>query len=689
MTLTILSVAYPLAPAGPDAVGGAEQVLSCLDQAIVDAGHTSVVVATEGSTTRGVLVPTPRPTGPLDEAAQARAQAATRDAIRHALATYPIDVVHMHGLDFDRYLPDGGVPLLATLHLPPHTYAPLVWSLKRPRTYLHGVSRTQHARLPATDVPLLEPIPNGVPIDQLRPAPQKDDVAAVLGRVCPEKGFHLAVEAARKAGLRLLLAGRVFPYAAHERYFREILAPLLRPGRARFLGPLGRSAKRRLLGRARCLLVPSQIPETSSLVAMEALACGTPVIAFRAGALAEIVEHGRTGFLVDSVDEMAAAMQHVEAIDPTVCRQVAEARFSAAGMAARYLERYQRLAQPLRLAQPPRLAAPGLAVDEARSTADLEAVREEWAALWRRSRAPSVFQHPDWLIPWCRPFDVNEPWLLLARLGRRLVGVAPFLVYERVGQRVLTLMGAGVSDDQGIVAEAGEEDAVLQAVWAHLARHRQRFDVCELENLRGDARLLRPPPAPWRAGAPRTHDVRPVLRLPDGVSRLEQVVPPSMLKQVRYRQQRAARDGLRVSVEHATPATFGRLFDGLVRLHRARWTARGVPGVLPPPLAAFHRQAAARLLDQGLLRLHGLHLGDALAAVSYGYYAAGRTVYYLPGFDPGFDRYSPGNLLLAEAIEYAIEHDQACAFDFLRGGEAYKYAWGATDEPLYAVTHAL
>lgn len=165
----------------------------------------------------------------------------------------------------------------------------------------------------------------------------------MLGRVCPEKGQHLALRAAHAAGVALLLGGAVFGYPAHRDYFAQQVRPLL-DRRRRFLGPVGFARKRRLLAAARCLLIPSLAAETSSLVAMEAAACGTPVIAFRAGALAEIVEDGRTGFLVGSVDDMAAAIARTGIIDPATCRAVAAARFDERRMTDDYLALYARLA---------------------------------------------------------------------------------------------------------------------------------------------------------------------------------------------------------------------------------------------------------------------------------------------------------------------------------------------------------
>ncbi|WP_437568397.1 glycosyltransferase family 4 protein [Sorangium sp. So ce542] len=347
MPLTVLHVGYPLAPVGPDAVGGAEQVLSMLDEALSRGGHRSIVVAPEGSACAGTLVATPAPPAGavLDEGAKEQAWRHHRRAIARALERYPIDLVHLHGVDFDRYLPEPGVAALATLHLPPSFYSPAVFRLERPRTFLHGVSATQRRACPP-GARLLPEIPNGVRLEHYRPRRHRRGFALALGRICPEKGYHVAVEAAVRAGSPLLIAGQAFGYEEHTRYLREVLLPMLGgagPAR-RFLGPVGLVRKRRLLAAARCLLVPSLVQETSSLVAMEALASGTPVIALRgAGALPEIVEHGRTGYLVDDAAEMAEAIAMADRLDPAECRRAAEERFSAARTAAAYLETYRRI----------------------------------------------------------------------------------------------------------------------------------------------------------------------------------------------------------------------------------------------------------------------------------------------------------------------------------------------------------
>lgn len=343
MSLTIVNVAYPLAPVGPGTAGGAEQVLGCLDNALVDAGHASIVLACAGSTTRGLLYPLPYHLDkPLTEDVLLAAEEAVRECLQEILRRWRVDLVHMHGLHFYRCLPEPGVPVLATLHLPPSWYPEEAFFPQRPGTFLHCVSRSQQSACPE-GARLLDPIENGVPVERLQARHAKRDFALVVGRICPEKGYHLALDAAARASANLLLGGELFRYEGHERYFFREIAPRL-DRRRRFIGPVSFARKRRLLSAARCLLVPSLAPETSSLIAMEALACGTPVIAFRRGALAEIVEHGKTGYLVDTVEEMGDAIGAAADIDSALCRSAARARFSAKRMLSQYLQLYERLA---------------------------------------------------------------------------------------------------------------------------------------------------------------------------------------------------------------------------------------------------------------------------------------------------------------------------------------------------------
>jgi glycosyltransferase involved in cell wall biosynthesis len=342
MTLRVLSVPFPFAPVRSDAVGGAEQIAAALDRALVAARHESIVIACEGSQVAGRRVALPRVEAESNDRARAQMHAQVRGAITRVLDEQPVDAIHLHGVDCAAYLPPSGVPALISLHLPLSWYADEVLHPQRPLTWLQPVSRHQ-ARSAPEGVRLLAPIENGAAENPFALVARKRDFALVLGRICPEKGIHDAIAAARAAHMPLLIAGEVFAWEAHRRYFDEQIAPQL-DRQIRFVGALRGARKQRLLAAARCVLIPSRAPETSSLVAMEALAAGTPVIAYSSGALPDIVEHGVTGFVVDDVEAMARAITQCECLAAQSCRETAQLRFPLQRMCDAYMDLYQRLA---------------------------------------------------------------------------------------------------------------------------------------------------------------------------------------------------------------------------------------------------------------------------------------------------------------------------------------------------------
>ncbi len=339
MPLTILNVAYPYAPVGPDAVGGSEQILSALDIGITCAGHHSVVVAQQGSQTAGVLIAVNAHCGHITSEVRAWTAASCQHSIDEALRNFCIDLVHFHDMDFHLYHTPHSIPSLATLHLPASWYPRKIW--EQSYTTLQCVSHTQRKTLPS-EWQTAPVIANGVFREEAVLHLTRRNYALALGRICAEKNFHAALDAGTQAEIPVWIGGQVYPYREHQSYFEQQITPRLQHGH-RFLGPLNASRKKRLLAAAKCLLIPSLAPETSSLVAMEALSTGTPVIAFPSGALPEIIQHGITGFLVHNQREMAAAIRHVHEISSDGCQREAKERFSQRRMIEEYLSLYAAL----------------------------------------------------------------------------------------------------------------------------------------------------------------------------------------------------------------------------------------------------------------------------------------------------------------------------------------------------------
>jgi CelD/BcsL family acetyltransferase involved in cellulose biosynthesis len=320
-------------------------------------------------------------------------------------------------------------------------------------------------------------------------------------------------------------------------------------------------------------------------------------------------------------------------------------------------------------------------VDELVSLEALEDLAPEWATLWERAPRARTFQRPEWLIPWVRHLGPLDPWVLTLRRRGRLVGVVPLAHFRRGRERVLGLLGGGVSDSLDALLEPSCEAAAARALLAHLLRRRDRFDVCDLERLAPGSPLLalRPGPA-WR-DVVRAQDASPVLRLPRRVDELALLASPRLLRGLDAAWRRAARGGP-VDVRTATAEDLSEALDALFRLRAARWARPPRASVLPDETARrFHAEVAAGLLRRGALRLHVLRLDGRIASVLYAFRERRRVAAYLSGFDPALRRLSPGGLVLRAAIEDAILSG-ASEFDLLAGRDAHKYRWGAEDEPL-------
>lgn len=314
------------------------------------------------------------------------------------------------------------------------------------------------------------------------------------------------------------------------------------------------------------------------------------------------------------------------------------------------------------------------AADVVGTTAELEALRREWEALWRADPRATAFQSPQWLLPWWRHIGRGELCTLAVRDDDgTLTGLAPLYVYrDAAGRRHLFPIGMATTDYLEPLAHPGCEDEVAAAVLARLED--LEWDHLEWPQLRRDCALLAQADA--QPGEPN-----PVLALP------ATSIPKSTLANLRTCRNRAARVGA-LTYELARAQQIPEFLDALARLHGQRWATRGLSGVLADDaVRAAHAEAAPLLHAAGVLRLHGLRLDGELIAVLYALQHGRRCCYYIAGFDPRHAFFSPGSLLLAHAIEQASA-EGATAFDFLRGAEAYKYRWGAVDQPMFALRRA-
>ncbi len=341
--LRILYTAYPLLPVNEDSCGGAEQALATVEAEIARRGHWTAVAGCDSSRAVGNVVatgPAPLHCDQYQQRETEHTQRVLRFLNGSALSGDAVDLVHDHSGSFWRYAAGVGAPVLATLHLPRSFYPAGVFEQVPANVFFNCVSESQ--RRAFADVPqVLGTVHNGVRLQQFPVVEKKGDYLLWMGRICEEKGAHVAIRVARAAGMKLILAGSVYPFSYHQQYFDREIHPKIAGGRLmQYVGTATQPEKIRLLGSARALLVTSLVEETSSLVAMEAMACGTPVVAFARGALPEVVAHGVTGFVVDGEEQMTEAIWRSGEISPQTCRERVEAKFSSERMAQEYERMY-------------------------------------------------------------------------------------------------------------------------------------------------------------------------------------------------------------------------------------------------------------------------------------------------------------------------------------------------------------
>lgn len=337
-------LAPPWIPVPPPAYGGIEAVVALLCEALVERGVNVTLFAAPGSHSPAAVcevLPRAHPDEIACSLHEADHVASAFRAIDEAEPRF--DVIHDHcGFTAFAMADRVGVPLIHTMHGPFTAATADFYRRHSSKARVVAISHTQRAAAP-TELRVAGVVANPIDGAAWPYMESKLDYLLWVGRMHPDKGPHRAIAAARDAGVPLVLAGPVQP--GQERFFAAEVEPHLDGDTVRYVGNVGGAQRGRLFASARALLMPIRWPEPFGLVMVEALACGTPVIAFHEGAAREIVRHGYTGFLVADERAMAAAVTQLATIEPAACRSDAIKRFDKDHVAAKYLAVYARIAR--------------------------------------------------------------------------------------------------------------------------------------------------------------------------------------------------------------------------------------------------------------------------------------------------------------------------------------------------------
>lgn len=336
MKIAILSPVW--FPVPPTRYGGIEWIVSLLAEGLVRAGHDVTLFASGDSSTQATLAAI-FPEAPSEKIG------ITQYELRHALACFEragdFDVINDHSGPVGAVLGAAvATPVLHTVHGPLGGEPGLLYgALARVAPEVGFMSLSLNQRKPLPDLNWVANCPNALELEVYPVSPHRGDYLLFVGRMSSDKGAHRAIEVAKEAGLPLLLAGKMQDQSEKE-YFEAQVRPNLGYG-IEYLGEVDHAEKVELLQNARATLFPIEWDEPFGLVMIESMACGTPVIATRRGAVPEVIDDGRTGIIVDDYHEMAAAIERADALDPLVCRSYVEERFSAERMVRDYEEAYR------------------------------------------------------------------------------------------------------------------------------------------------------------------------------------------------------------------------------------------------------------------------------------------------------------------------------------------------------------
>jgi glycosyltransferase involved in cell wall biosynthesis len=351
MRIAIVSPVWFSVP--PTAYGGIEAVVHLQAEGMARAGLDVTLFASGDSLTSAELVSV-FDTAPSERIGQ------TFWELQHALEPLrrlgEFDVVHDHtGLLGLTVFGLAGTPVVHTVHGPLEGEPGRVYraACDAVGSAVGLVSLSRNQRRPAPELPWIANVPNAIDPDRYDAPREPGDALAFLGRMSPDKGAHHAIEVARRTGRPLRIAAKC-QEPAERAYFDQVVRPHL-SSEIEYLGELGHDDKVELLRTSHCLVFPIEWEEPFGLVMIEAMACGTPVVATRRGSVPEVVRDGTTGILVDAIEEMPAAVERIGALDPDTLRAEVRRRFSTERMVEGYLRAYA--AAGVETAEPELLAA--------------------------------------------------------------------------------------------------------------------------------------------------------------------------------------------------------------------------------------------------------------------------------------------------------------------------------------------
>ncbi|MDR2876490.1 MAG: glycosyltransferase family 4 protein [Chromatiales bacterium] len=324
----------------PKTYGGTERVVHFLTEELIRQGHEVVLYASADSRTSAELRPVVPQSLRLSGQAQDNFTGQLLQLAAVARAAHSFDVIHFH-TDFLHFplCRHIAVPQVSTMH--GRLDLPELKMIFAEFSDMPVISISNDQRRPLPGARWSSTVYNGMPEQLYDFQPQQGKYLAFLGRISPEKGPEEAINIALRTGLPLRMAAKVD--AADREYFEQRIRPLLREPNIEFLGEIDDRGKNELLGGALALLFPVSWPEPFGLAMVEALACGTPVIAYQRGSVPEVMLHGHTGYIVDNQDQAVSALSDIERIDRRACRRHFEENFSARKMADGYLAAYRLL----------------------------------------------------------------------------------------------------------------------------------------------------------------------------------------------------------------------------------------------------------------------------------------------------------------------------------------------------------